>query len=359
MKRSILLIVQIFALSTEARLWHKTRDLQEKHSDDGGGPETRIIGGSIDEDRYEYAVSLQVSRGNHFCGASLIANDMALSAAHCSSGNRAYYAVVSRHDHYDTDGDAVLVDRELIHPRYRSSTNNYDVMVMKLDRATTEDVTPVKLNPSNSVPDDDEDVTVVGWGVTDNGYTSNELRHVEVNVISNNECKRKYGASLITDAMLCAADEGEDSCQGDSGGPLVIKGNDRNGADDVQVGVVSWGYGCAEANYPGVYARVSSAYSFIKETVCNYSNDQAAKQSFGCPSGAESTSVVTTNDNTVFPTPTPPSSSGAIESTITMSDGDDYYSYDDGYYDDDYYSDDSWWNSVSTWISDTWSSWWG
>ena len=43
----------------------------------------------------------------------------------------------------------------------------------------------------------------------------------------------------ITDSMLCAANEGEDSCQGDSGGPLVIEGT--NGSPDTQTGVVSWG----------------------------------------------------------------------------------------------------------------------
>ena len=55
---------------------------------------------------------------------------------------------------------------------------------------------------------------------------------------------------MLTDQMLCAEDSQEDeieedSCNGDSGGPLVVKGNDDDGSDDVMVGVVSWGYGCA------------------------------------------------------------------------------------------------------------------
>lgn len=41
--------------------------------------------------------------------------------------------------------------------------------------------------------------------------------------------------------MLCAQGPNKDSCQGDSGGPLVIPGD--IGAEDVQVGVVSWGFG--------------------------------------------------------------------------------------------------------------------
>ena len=215
MKRCVLLIAQIFALSTEARLWQKPRDLrEEKHSDDGGGADTRIVGGyEAVEDRFGYAASLQSWR-THFCGGSLIAYDMVLSAAHCSAGS-GYNVVIGRHSHDDWDGDTVQVDEEFVHPWYNFQTNNYDVMVVKLDRATTAPVVPVKLNADDDVPSTGADVTVVGWGTTSSGgSTSDELREVEVTVVSNSACQNRYGTSLIKDAMLCAADPGQDSCQG-------------------------------------------------------------------------------------------------------------------------------------------------
>lgn len=61
--------------------------------------------------------------------------------------------------------------------------------------------------------------------------------------------------------MLCAGianEGGKDACQGDSGGPLI------NTLTGEQVGVVSWGNGCAEAAYPGIYSNVASGLDWIK-----------------------------------------------------------------------------------------------
>jgi trypsin len=86
---------------------------------------------------------------------------------------------------------------------------------------------------------------------------------VDVPIVARNTCNAQYakdpefGANAISTNMVCAGftSGGRDSCQGDSGGPLV--------SGSTLVGVVSWGKGCALANFPGVYARTANYISFI------------------------------------------------------------------------------------------------
>ncbi|KAL7493437.1 hypothetical protein ACHAWT_002557 [Skeletonema menzelii] len=241
----------------------------------------KIIGGSeATEDRYSYTVSLNDKWG-HFCGGSMIAPDVVLSAAHCQGGQ--YEITVGRHGLEDGDGESIEVATEIPHPNYDDATTDNDFMLLILKDSVTVDVKMVQVNSDINVPEVGAAVQVMGWGdtdITEEVEMPIYLQEVEVNVVSNEECNASDGpygtyeeSGGITDNMLCAREEGggEDSCQGDSGGPLVIKGADPNGADDVQVGVVSWGYGCAMAEYPGVYARVSSQYKWIRTTVCQNS----------------------------------------------------------------------------------------
>lgn len=85
-----------------------------------------------------------------------------------------------------------------------------------------------------------------------------QLYGVEIPIVDRNECNQDYDG-LIEPDMICAGipEGGKDSCQGDSGGPVVIDGK--------LVGIVSWGFGCAEPGYPGVYTNVAYFKNWIDQ----------------------------------------------------------------------------------------------
>lgn len=73
--------------------------------------------------------------------------------------------------------------------------------------------------------------------------------------------------TTIDDTVLCAGKGGKDACQGDSGGPLMYGRPNNTSFYFYQIGVVSYGYRCAEIGYPGVYTRVTEFLDWIKDNL--------------------------------------------------------------------------------------------
>jgi len=99
--------------------------------------------------------------------------------------------------------------------------------------------------------------------LTEGGSSPQILNKVEVPLVSTADCNLAYNPQYrIDETMICAGKAGFDSCQGDSGGPMVTLGEEPE--DDIHIGVVSWGIGCARPGYPGVYSRTSHNEEFIR-----------------------------------------------------------------------------------------------
>ncbi|XP_034097284.1 trypsin-7 [Drosophila albomicans] len=219
----------------------------------------RIVGGvetTIEE--YPYQISLQ--RSYHMCGGSLIGERVVLTAAHCVDSSTTFSAKVRiGSTRKETGGVLVPIKRVHRHPKYNSQIIDYDFAVLELEQYNATSITQafVQLPEQNDDIDDGTLVTISGWGNTQNWEESDViLRAVIVPKVNQTQCNEAYTGS-ITDRMLCAGlrEGGKDACQGDSGGPLVAQGK--------LWGVVSWGYGCARPEYPGVYSRVASVRDWI------------------------------------------------------------------------------------------------
>ena len=230
---------------------------------------TRIIGGQTAQpSAYPWVVSLRDSQNQQFCGASLVAANWVMTAAHCVEGgsNDNISAVVGDFDLQASDQgeQRQKIERVVIYPKRSADNNDYDIALLKLSKPVGNSAVVAATGSlmeglSNGTP-----FTAMGWGnrSTTGEDFPNQLHQVRVPLIERGQCNEYYEGD-ITENMICAglAQGGKDSCQGDSGGPLVYQ---KDGQWH-QVGIVSWGEGCAQPRSPGVYARVASFSDWITE----------------------------------------------------------------------------------------------
>ncbi len=231
------------------------------------GGQVRIVGGlESSPDAWPWMASLQ--RGAHFCGASLVAPDALVTAAHCVEGNapRELRVVLGRSDLSTSAGKSHQVAEIIVHPEYDPFSNDADVAILMLTTPSDLEPLPILQASDEALAAPDTLATVIGWGVTqESGSSPDRLREVRVPIVSNEVANRPGSyAGAVTPRMLAAglAAGGKDSCQGDSGGPLMV--SDAEGRSYL-AGIVSWGDGCARPNKYGIYTRVSSVANWIVE----------------------------------------------------------------------------------------------
>ncbi|CAM1504991.1 Fc.00g106280.m01.CDS01 [Cosmosporella sp. VM-42] len=225
---------------------------------------SQIVGGTTAAaGEFPYIVSLSHS-GSHFCGGVLLNANTVLTAGHCSVDYSASSVKVRAGSlTWASGGTQVGVSKIVVHPSYNADTVDNDIALWHLSTpiATSSTIGYATLPAQGSDPAASATVTVAGWGLlTENGSTlPSTLRKVSVPVVSRATCRAEYGTSAITNNMFCAglAAGGKDSCSGDSGGPII------DASTGVLVGTVSWGYGCAEAGYAGVYSRIGNYVTYI------------------------------------------------------------------------------------------------
>lgn len=226
------------------------------------------------------------SRSSHqfMCTAFHVGNSHFMTAAHCmrkdANANVKYHLVLGADSLNSPDSLYVPVEDcgVHIHPLHNPETMQYDVAILTL---------PPSLNFGGLGPDErylhlprntseveefervDTTLSILGYGVdeTDRLDRINNhygvLREGMVHVVDPthfpNENIDPATMMMAEGNPVFFSNQVVDSCYGDSGGPLFDKNT------STIVGIVSWGISCGLANYPGVYARISSALPWIQQ----------------------------------------------------------------------------------------------
>ncbi|XP_023934064.2 uncharacterized protein LOC112043038 isoform X2 [Bicyclus anynana] len=211
--------------------------------------------------------------GDFQCGATLVAAQWLLSASHCFyEATEAHWVArlgaLRRGAWPRGPWERITRVRQIVlHPRYAPRGFRNDIALLRVEALPLHArLRPACLPPPRAQPPAGHHCTVVGWGqlYEHERVFPDTLQEVELPVISTAECRRRtrlLPLYRVTDDMFCAGYErgGRDACLGDSGGPLMCQEADKW----YIYGVTSNGYGCARANRPGVYTKVSHYIDWI------------------------------------------------------------------------------------------------
>jgi secreted trypsin-like serine protease len=224
-----------------------------------------IVGGSTTTTTaYPFMMQITDASGSQFCGGTLVAARKVVTAAHCMVGETtgSVRVVGGRTYLNGTNGTVSRVSKIWINPGYTDATNGDDVAVLTLSTSMPYTTASYVSSSQTSVYAAGTTARILGWGTTsESGASSNQLRTATVPIVSDSSCRSSYGSDFVASDMVCAgySSGGVDTCQGDSGGPLLIGG--------VLAGITSWGNGCAEAGYPGVYTRLTTFSNLVTAQV--------------------------------------------------------------------------------------------
>lgn len=292
------------------------------------GAEPRVVGGeetSIHDWPWQVAIAHPPSEGGdgydrQFCGGSLVAPTVVLTAAHCAYDGAfqppSDFSVISGRTTLSSDEGAEMPAADVLYfvdrgsgpvaqsstqPRngtqlYDDSTSEWDVVLIVLPAAAPAPAAPIQIASAaeRGLWEDGDPAFITGWGDTTGAQTyADDLHQAEVEIIGDTTCENAYPPDWVfVETMVCAGNYplgGEDSCQGDSGGPLVAPVGDGTYR---LVGDTSWGIGCALPTLPGVYGRVadepmrSALEAAVAQAAGGYDVTGPPATGAGAPSGS-------------------------------------------------------------------------
>ncbi|XP_049884334.1 collagenase-like [Pectinophora gossypiella] len=234
---------------------------------------SRIVGGSaagLGQYPHMGGLVITLTTGQtSVCGSSLISNTRAVTAAHCWFDGRnqaSQFVVVLGSLALFSGGTRVTTSNVIMHEDWDPNRIQFDVAIINLNFVSfSNTIRAIALPSGTQLNNDFVGVTAqaAGFGRQSDwaGIGQNQqLHHVSLRVISNAECQRFFGSTIIASTLCIDGSDRRSTCGGDSGGPLAINQNGQ----DVLIGITSFGsaFGCT-IGFPAGFARVTSFTSWF------------------------------------------------------------------------------------------------